>query len=274
MYLTLKGKKKMKRIFSILAIALVFVMCAGLIACTGSDYVEPTGKAYYDYKNSPTSYGEKIFMRTVIQEIDSMKVDDFEPSDQQSDYVLIKVKGYGEIVVLLRHDVAPETVENFKKLTAEKFYDGTIFHRVIEGFMIQGGGMVPNAEKGTDGEKTDYVSKQAGKIDGEFTNNGFKNNLKHVRGVISMARVGAASTASDAQKKAANNSASSQFFIVHKTEASAVNLNGDYATFGYVLAGMDVVDAIAECEVIGKGTDMPMPLNDIVIESVTFVQPK
>jgi cyclophilin family peptidyl-prolyl cis-trans isomerase len=89
-----------------------------------------------------------------------------------------------------------------------------------------------------------------------------------------MARVGASSNASAAEKEKAHNSASSQFFIVHKTNESSVNLNGDYASFGYVLAGMDVVDAIATCEVWGKGSEAPLPAVDVVIESITFVELK
>lgn len=263
----------MKKIAAILSVILALVMCMGLVACTG--YEEPTGKARYDYQNSKTGYGKDIFMKYVEREIDSMKAADFVASEQESDYVLIKVKDYGDIVVLLRHDVAPVTVENFKKLVAEGFYDGTIFHRVIKGFMIQGGGNIPNPDYDPKVEgSTSYIPKEADSIKGEFRSNGFENNLKHYRGVISMARVGAASNASAEEIEKANNSASSQFFIVHEYGSSSQNLNGDYATFGYVLAGMDVVDAIATCKVWGAGSDFPLPAEDIVIESVTFVEPK
>ena len=114
----------MKRIAAIISVVLACVLCFSLVAC--SSYEEPTGKARYDYQNSKTLYGKNIFMKYVEREIDSMKAEDFVPSEQQSDYVLIRVKDYGDIVVLLRHDVAPITVENFKKLVSEKFYDGTI----------------------------------------------------------------------------------------------------------------------------------------------------
>ena len=260
----------MKRFFKIACIVLAAIMCVSLVAC----YKEPSGKARYDHKSSKTGYGKDIFMKNVEKEIGSYKVEDFEASDQQSDYVLIKVKNYGDIVVLLRRDVAPLTVENFKKLTAEGFYDGTIFHRVIEGFMIQGGGNIVNPDYDPQKGNATYIAKKADSIKGEFTSNGFVNNLKHVRGVISMARVGASPTASAAEKEKAHNSASSQFFIVHETGDSAINLNGDYASFGYVLAGLEVVDAIATCEVWGKGSEAPLPAIDIIIESVTFVQPK
>lgn len=235
-------KKIMK--ISLLAI-LTLLLCFSAVACTSV----PTGKAAYD--TSETGKGESVKMTYVKEEIDSMKVEDFEPSSQRSDYVLIKVKDYGDIVVVLRRDIAPNTVENFKKLVAEGFYTGTVFHRVVENFMIQGGGYVP-----FDGK---LEHKDSAAIKGEFTSNGFLNNLTHVRGVISMART------------TEPNSATSQFFIMHQTTTS---LNNQYASFGYVLAGMDVVDAIATCEVDNPGSTSPQPLKDVIIESITFVQPK
>jgi len=89
-----------------------------------------------------------------------------------------------------------------------------------------------------------------------------------------MARRGTDSNATQEQVTAANNSATSEFFIVQKTTADSTALDGNYAAFGYVLAGMEVVDAIAACEVLNKGTDFPMPVRDVIIESVTFVEPK
>ena len=125
----------------------------------------------------------------------------------------------GEIEAELYKDVAPITVENFINLVNEHFYDGLIFHRVIKGFMIQGG------------DPTGTGMSGSGKnIKGEFKANGVENNLKHVRGVLSMAR------AYDP------NSASSQFFIMHQ---DAPHLDGQYAAFGKVTKGMEVVDEIA-----------------------------
>lgn len=119
-------------------------------------------------------------------------------------------------------EVAPITVENFAKLIEDKFFDGLVFHRVIEGFMIQGGGF-------------DCVGnhKETDSIKGEFDANGVKNELKHTRGVLSMART------------MFPNSASSQFFIMHK---DAPHLDGQYAGFGKVTEGIEVVDEIAESE--------------------------
>lgn len=213
-------------------------------------------KAFYDYNSSDTGKGESILTNFVEREINSMSVEDFVASDKESDYVLVRVKGYGDIVILLRSDVAPKTVANFKKLVKDGFYSGTIFHRIIKNYVIQGGGLESIAN--TNGIGTTIVQKTADNVVGEFNSNGFTNNLQHIRGVISMAR------------STNYNSASSQFFIVHKTSP---HLDGAYASFGYVLAGMDVVDKIAECdEFIEVGGTMP--LNDIVIESVIFVEPK
>ena len=237
-------------------ICLILAVCSISVFFVSCEEDRIDNKAYYDYTSSDTGSGTSIRTKFVEREIDSMKVEDFVASDKESDYVLIKVKDYGEIVVVLRSDVAPVSVANFKKLVKDNFYAGTIFHRIIKGFMIQGGGMIATEDE--DGNGVTYDSKETDAIFGEFYSNGFENNLYHVRGVISMART------------SVMNSATSQFFIVHEDSA---HLNGEYAAFGYVLAGMDVVDAIANCkEFIEPNSTMPM--NDIVIESVSFVEPK
>ncbi len=133
--------------------------------------------------------------------------------------VVIEMENGGKIELELCPDAAPKTVANFEKLVKSGFYDGLIFHRVIPGFMIQGGDPLGNGMGGSDE-----------KIVGEFSSNGHKNPIKHTRGVISMAR------------SYNPNSASSQFFIMH---ADAPHLDGQYAAFGRVTSGMDVVDEIA-----------------------------
>ena len=133
--------------------------------------------------------------------------------------VVIEMEHGGMIELELYPEIAPKTVENFLKLVNEGFYDGLIFHRVIPGFMIQGGDPQGN---GMGGAKQNVV--------GEFKANGFNNTLKHTRGVISMAR------------STSPNSASSQFFIMH---ANAPHLDGHYAAFGKVVSGIEVVDEIA-----------------------------
>lgn len=134
-------------------------------------------------------------------------------------HIAIEVQDYGVIKAELNADIAPATVTNFVNLINEGFYDTLTFHRVIEGFMIQGGDPSGN---GTGGSNVN--------VEGEFANNNIENPLSHTRGAISMAR------------SSANNSASSQFFIVQE---DAIHLDGDYACFGYVYEGMDVVDQIA-----------------------------
>lgn len=134
-------------------------------------------------------------------------------------HVAITVRDYGTITVELDADAAPITVQNFLDLAGSGFYDGLTFHRIMEGFMIQGGDPEGTGMGGSD--KT---------IKGEFSANGVENPLSHTRGAISMAR------------SSAMDSASSQFFIVQK---DSTFLDGQYACFGYVTDGMDVVDAIA-----------------------------
>ena len=135
----------------------------------------------------------------------------------------INVKDYGTIKATLDADVAPITVTNFINLASSGFYDGLTFHRIIKGFMIQGGDPLGNGTGGSDK-----------KIKGEFSKNGVNNNISHVRGTISMAR------------SQDYNSASSQFFIMQDDNTS---LDGQYAAFGTVTSGMDVVDKIAEVKV-------------------------
>lgn len=135
-------------------------------------------------------------------------------------HVEIVIRDYGTIAVELDADAAPITVANFLKLAESGFYDGLTFHRIINGFMMQGG----------DPEGTG-MGGSSEKIKGEFSANGVKNDLSHTRGAISMAR------------SQAMDSASSQFFIVHQ---DSTFLDGQYACFGYVTDGMDVVDAICE----------------------------
>ena len=132
----------------------------------------------------------------------------------------ISIKDYGKIQLELDPSAAPITVENFLKLVNNKFYDGLTFHRIIPGFMIQGGD--PNGD-GTGGSPDT--------IKGEFASNGVDNPIKHEKGVISMART------------MEPDSASSQFFIMHEVSP---HLDGEYAAFGHVISGIEVVDAICE----------------------------
>lgn len=154
----------------------------------------------------------------------------------------ITMEGGGEISLELYPDIAPVTVENFVNLAKEGFYDGLIFHRVISGFMIQGGDPMGIG-----------IGGSGHNIKGEFRANGVENNLSHERGVISMAR------------SQDFNSASSQFFIMH---ADGAFLDGQYAAFGRVTDGMDVVDEIASVPTDGRDK----PMFDMKMETVEIVE--
>ena len=159
-------------------------------------------------------------------------------------YAEIEVEDYGTISLELDADTAPITVTNFVNLAKDGFYDGLTFHRIIDGFMIQGGDPLGNGTGGSD--KT---------IKGEFSDNGVENDISHVRGTISMAR------SSDPD------SASSQFFIVHQ---DSTYLDGQYAAFGHVTDGMDVVDAICEDTPVQDNNGTVAAEDQPVITSITI----
>lgn len=155
-------------------------------------------------------------------------------------HAVIEVKDYGKITVELDGNTAPITVNNFIKLAKSGFYDGLTFHRIIEGFMIQGG----------------QSEKSAENIKGEFSANGVKNGISHKRGAISMARA------------ADYNSASSQFFIV---QADSTYLDGEYAAFGHVTDGIEVVDAIAgDAKPIDNNGTIPKDQQPVIV-SITII---
>ena len=160
-------------------------------------------------------------------------------------HVTIDIQDYGTISLELDADTAPISVTNFINLANEGFYDGLTFHRIISGFMIQGGD--PNGNGTGGSEKT---------IKGEFSANGVENDISHVRGVISMAR------ANDPD------SGSSQFFIVHE---DSTFLDGQYAAFGHVTDGMDVVDAICEAVPVQDNNGTVAAADQPVITAVTVV---
>ena len=163
-------------------------------------------------------------------------------TNEVTNTVKIEMCDGNSIVVELDEKAAPLTVKNFQKLVSQHFYDGLIFHRVISGFMIQGGDPL-----GTGMGSSDETIK------GEFSANGVENNLSHTRGAISMAR---------AQNY---DSASSQFFIVHE---DSTFLDGQYACFGYVTEGIEVVDAICEAVPVTDNNGTVEKANQPVIESI------
>lgn len=167
-------------------------------------------------------------------------------STEPTDFVEINIENYGTITAELYGGIAPITVENFMKLADEGFYDGLTFHRIISGFMIQGGDPLGNGMGGSDQN-----------IKGEFLLNGVENNISHTRGVLSMAR------------SQMYNSASSQFFIMH---ADADYLDGQYAAFGRVLSGIEVVDAICASTPVTDGNGSVAPENQPVISSIRRIE--
>ena len=246
----------MKR--KLLAALCVTAMSAGLLAgCGSSDKTEESTKTEETAKEETSSQEETETKAAssdsdnVASEEEAEKAGFSDGSDEKSDsadtdsenkdssdssttsvvldtsepltglhHAEIEVKDYGTIKVELDADTAPISVTNFVKLAQEHFYDGLTFHRIIDGFMIQGGDPEGTGRGGSDET-----------IKGEFSENGVKNDISHERGVISMAR------SSDPD------SASSQFFIV---QADSTFLDGDYAGFGHVTEGMDIVDKICE----------------------------
>ena len=161
-------------------------------------------------------------------------------------YIEMTIADYGTITAELDADVAPITVTNFVDLVKSGFYDGLTFHRIISGFMIQGGD--PNGN-GTGGSPN--------KIKGEFSANGVKNDMLHERGVLSMAR------------SSAYDSASSQFFIMHE---KAPHLDGQYAAFGKVLSGMEVVDTICATVPVADYNGTVVKANQPVITSIKVME--
>ena len=189
---------KIKKISAIMVAAVILCTCFLMSGCGG---------------DTESSSSEKTTSAASSEETTSANTD---TTDYKSSYTaIIDVKDYGKIEVELYEELAPITVNNFVDLAKDGFYDGLTFHRIITGFMIQGGDPLGN---GTGGSKKT--------IKGEFAQNGVENNLSHTRGVISMAR------SNDPD------SASSQFFIV---QADSTHLDGQYAAFGKVTKGMDIV---------------------------------
>ena len=181
------------------------------------------------------------------EKAESNVASDNEDSDLLSGkhHIKIKVKDYGTISVELDADVAPITVTNFVDLAKDGFYDGLTFHRIISGFMIQGGDPLGNGTGGSD--KT---------IKGEFSENGVENSISHVRGTISMAR------------SQDYDSASSQFFIMHKDNPG---LDGQYAAFGTETKGMEVVDKICEDTQVEDENGTVAAENQPVIKSIKVI---
>ncbi len=238
-----KAKQKMMKIslISVISCVLAFLLIFGIVKLA----TLPDDTAESDDTDGTSDYVDDTTDEiTWLTEVES-----------PTHYAIIDIADYGQITVALDGNSAPETVENFVTLAEEGFYDGLTFHRIIEGFMMQGGD--PDAD-GTGGN-TDEDGNEINII-GEFYYNGYDNYLSHVRGAISMAR------ATD------YDSASSQFFIVH--EDSTDSLDMLYAAFGYVIEGMDVVDAVCEAAEPTDDNGTIEYENQPVITTITIYTPE
>lgn len=212
-------------------IVLALILCMALVFCVScSDKNEPA--------QTETTADAQTQTDAPTDEAEAKT----EEAKEDSYMVTISVKDYGDMTFELYPEEAPITVENFVELAKSGFYEGLVFHRISKGFMIQGGA----SDGRSGGEKT---------IKGEFAANGVNNSISHKRGVISMART----TVPD--------SASTQFFIC---DADSEFLDGNYAAFGMMTEGFDVLDAIASTEVTyGPGGELSQPLVAPVIDKVT-----
>ncbi|MCL2746211.1 MAG: peptidylprolyl isomerase [Coriobacteriia bacterium] len=226
----------MKRTFGLIVImTLALVLSVGLIACDGDSEEEST------YAASGETNGTE---QPPVTEAPADEPADLWEGDMPK--VKIEIQDFGDVVVELNREAAPQTVDNFLKLVNDGFYDGVGFHRIIDGFMIQGG----------DPDGTGMGGAEEN-IPGEFASNGIPNPIRHNRGVLSMARAGDP------------NSASSQFFIVHQDSNF---LDGDYAAFGRVVEGMEVVDEIATNTPVTDGNGSVARENHPVMTRVSVIE--
>lgn len=233
----------MKRYFSIIAI-MALVVC--VFAGCGSKKSNTSSNANSGTSSSESAKQEETAVPESTESTDAGS--DISSSDDTKQlsgkhHVVIKVKKYGNIKVELDADTAPISVTNFVNLAKKGFYDGLTFHRIIDGFMIQGGDPSGDGTGGSDET-----------IKGEFSDNGVENNISHVRGTISMAR------------SSENDSASSQFFIV---QSDSTYLDGQYAGFGTVTSGMDIVDKICKDTPVTDSNGTVEKENQPVIEKIT-----
>ena len=227
----------------ILIIILVALIILGILIFAG---VKNSQKQQGMLTTKTTSKGNVIEnnVENNVNEEDEINEEENNMYSSGKHYATIEIKEYGKIKLELDADIAPITVANFAKLVNEGFYNGLTFHRIMDGFMMQGGDPLGN---GTGGSSES--------IKGEFLLNGVKNNISHVRGVISMDR------------SSADNSASSQFFIVHEDSEF---LDGQYAAFGKVIEGIEVVDKICENVPAVDNNGTVLKQNQPIIEKITM----
>lgn len=211
------------RVMKVMAVTIAAALACGLLTSCGNTHEKNDSKKSSDPVQADVSKSDEVF------------------SDDED------VSEYS-FVITLREDKAPITCQNFKKLVNSGFYDGLTFHRVMDGFMAQGG----------DPEGTG-IGGSGETIKGEFASNGVENDLKHVRGTVSMAR------------SQDPDSASSQFFICYTDQSS---LDGNYAAFGQVTQGMEVVDRFLNCErTLNQNNELAFPVEPITITDAEMISP-
>ena len=230
----------MKKSYIIIGIIVALVIVAIVCFAIYNNRIKDNTKTV-----EPTSQEENNTEQNIVsnEENEESEVNDMYSSGTH--HAQIVVKDYGTISLELYADIAPITVSNFAKLVNDGFYDGLTFHRIIEGFMIQGGDPLGNGTGGSDEN-----------IKGEFAMNGVQNSISHVRGTISMARA------------TSYNSASSQFFIMQEDTPS---LDGQYAAFGKVTDGIEIVDKICEDTQVEDSNGTVLKENQPVIEKITMI---
>lgn len=230
----------MKKSYIIIGIIVALVIVAIVCFAIYNNRIKDNTKTV-----EPTSQEENNTEQNIVsnEENEESEVNDMYSSGTH--HAQIVVKDYGTISLELYADIAPITVSNFAKLVNDGFYDGLTFHRIIEGFMIQGGDPLGNGTGGSDEN-----------IKGEFAMNGVQNSISHVRGTISMAR------------STSYNSASSQFFIMQEDTPS---LDGLYAAFGKVTDGIEIVDKICEDTQVEDSNGTVLKENQPVIEKITMI---
>ena len=239
--------KSTKKVLSLAVALLLALSCVMLAGCGAKNEVKGIGTAKTTEATKAAAPTTAATTPATDDSAETLPADGYKkPYTGTSKTVEIDVKDFGKIIVELDPKTAPLTVQNFLNLVNEGFYDGLTFHRIISGFMVQGGDPQGTGTGGSTNQ-----------IKGEFASNGVINNLKHVRGVISMAR------SSDP------NSASSQFFIMHQ---DAPHLDGEYAAFGKVTEGMEVVDKIAKTAKVEDGNGTVAKANQPVINSIKILE--
>lgn len=224
--------------FGIIAMCMMFIMSSLITGCGNNNTSDSKNETTVNSNDNADTKNDNSANDSKADSTDNSGSTDYKVTN----HVEIDIKDYGIIKLELYGEVAPITVKNFVKLCNEGFYDGLTFHRIISGFMIQGGDPLGTGMGGSDE-----------KITGEFSSNGIENPISHKRGVISMAR------------SSANDSASSQFFIMHE---DADYLDGNYAAFGKVTEGMDIVDRICEDTKVEDSNGTVKKENQPVINSI------